>query len=110
MLEIAMRFEQVFVAVQTENWEMGMYQWEKIKNRMEGAAMKRPVRTQNLEDKFLDNGSWGSLLDAFKTREPSTIRQGFMAARRACMDCHDAENAGFLNGSSVFKRTERFSP
>jgi hypothetical protein len=109
MLEISLRFEQVFVAIQNSNWPMAAYQWQKIRNRMEGAAMKRPVRTPNLEDKFLENGAWQNMAKAIESKDSVRARAGFSQARKDCMSCHEAEKVEFLNGSSVFKRTEAFA-
>lgn len=109
MLEISLRFEQVFVAIQTSNWPMAAYQWQKIRNPMEGAAMKRPVRTPNLEDRFLENGAWANMAKAIESKDRFLARAGFTQAVKDCMSCHEAEKVEFLNGSSVFKRTETFA-
>ncbi len=109
MWEISHRFDALFVAIEKKNWEMGVYQWEKIRDKMNHAAMKRPVRTQNLEAKFLENGVWQNMHDALYSKDFDRIRPEFMLVRKACMDCHNAENVGFLNDSPVFVRTEAFS-
>jgi hypothetical protein len=108
MWEIAHRYEEVYVAIQNNNWEMGVYHWEKVQDRMNAAGMKRPARTQNIEGMFFDNGVWKSMHDALTSRDPGRMRTQFQAVRQACMACHLAEKVGFLNDSSVFKRTESF--
>jgi hypothetical protein len=109
MWEISHRFDALFVAIEKKNWEMGVYQWEKIRDKMNHAAMKRPVRTQNLESKFLENGVWQNMHDALYSKDFDRIKPEFMLVRKACMECHIAENVGFLNDSPVFARTEAFS-
>jgi len=108
MWEIAHRYEELYVAIQNNNWEMGVYHWEKVQDRMNTAGMKRPARTQNIEGMFFDNGVWKSMHDALTSRDPGRMRTQFQAVRQACMACHLAEKVGFLNDSSVFKRTESF--
>jgi hypothetical protein len=108
MWEIAHRYEELYVAIQNNNWEMGVYHWEKVQDRMNSAGMKRPARTQNIEGMFFDNGVWKSMHDALTSRDPGRMRTQFQAVRQACMACHLAEKVGFLNDSSVFKRTESF--
>jgi hypothetical protein len=108
MWEIAHRYEELYVAIQNNNWEMGIYHWEKVLDRLNVSAMKRPARTQNIEAMFLDNGVWKSMHDALSSRDADRMRRQFQAVRQACMACHVAEKVGFLNDSSVFKRTESF--
>jgi hypothetical protein len=110
MQEIAHRFEELHAAVQKENWDMAIYQWEKIRGRMIVAAIKRPTRTQNLEDMFLESGVYQSMHAALTTRNSERARTEFQRARQTCMACHVAEKIGFLNDSAVFRRIEAFPP
>ncbi len=110
MWEIAYRYEELYVAIQKNNWEMGAYHWDKLRDRMNTASMKRPARTQNMEGMFLESGVWKSMRDALTSKSPEKTREQFQAVRQACIVCHVAENVGFLNDSSVFKRTEAFPP
>lgn len=110
MWEIAYRYEELYVAIQRNNGEMGMYHWEKLRDRLNTAAMKRPARTQNIEGMFFDNGTWKSMHDALVSKSPEKMRAQFQVVRQMCMACHIAERVGFLNDSSVFKRTESFAP
>ncbi len=76
MWEIQHRYEALFVAIQKSNWEMGVYHLEKLRDRMNGAGMKRPARTQNIEGMFLKSGVWPRTW-AFST-----------TARRSCAPRH----------------------
>jgi hypothetical protein len=91
MWEVAHRYEELYVAIQNNNWEMGVYHWEKLRDRMNTAAMKRPARTQNLEGMFLNNGVWQSMHDALTSKDAGRMRQQFQAVRQACINCHVAE-------------------
>jgi len=108
MWEIAHRYEELYVAIQKSNWEMGVYHWEKVRDRLNTAGMKRPGRTQNIEALFLDNGAWSSMHDALTSKDRARMQQQFLAVRKACMGCHVAERVGFLNDSAVFTRTASF--
>lgn len=108
MWEIGYRYEELYVAIQKNNWEMGIYHWDKLRDRMNFSGMKRPARTQNIEGMFLESGVWQSMRDALKSKSPERMRSEFQTVREVCMACHVAENLGFLNDSSVFKRTESF--
>ncbi|MFZ3041293.1 MAG: hypothetical protein WA108_05790 [Thiobacillus sp.] len=108
MWEIGYRYEELYVAIQKNNPEMGLYHWNKIRDRMNTSAMKRPTRTQNIEGMFLESGVWESMRDALKSKSSERMRDEFMVVREVCIACHVAENLGFLNDSSSFKRTKSF--
>lgn len=110
MWEITYRYEELYVAIQKNNWEMGIYHWEKLRDRMNTAAMKRPARTQNIEGMFVESGVWKSMHDALTSKAPEKMRAQFQVVRQMCVACHVAEKVGFLNDSSVFMRTESFPP
>lgn len=110
MWEIAHRYEEIWVAIQKANWEMGVYHLEKLRDRMNTAGMKRPTRTQNIEGMFLKSGVYQAMHDALTSKDPERMRKEFMTMRGVCMGCHSAENVGFLNDSAVFRRTEAFPP
>lgn len=110
MWEITYRYEELYTAIQKNNWEMGVYHWDKLRDRMNTAAMKRPTRTRNIEGMFLESGVWQSMRDALVSKSPEKMRKEFQEVREVCMACHVAENLGFLNDSSAFKRTESFPP
>jgi hypothetical protein len=110
MWPIAHRYEELYVAIQKNNWEMGVYHWEKLRDYMNVMAMKRPVRTQYLEDMFLYSGVWQAMHDALTSRDPEKMRAQFQVVRQTCMACHIAEKVGFMNDSSVFARTATFPP
>jgi hypothetical protein len=110
MWEITYRYEELYTAIQKNNWEMGIYHWDKLRDRMNAAGMKRPARTQNIEGMFLDSGVWQSMRDALASNSPEKVREEFHVVRHVCMACHIAEKVGFLNDSSAFTRTESFPP
>lgn len=109
MWEIAHRYEELHRAIDLNNWEMGVYHLEKLRDRMNAAAMKRPARTQNMEGMFLDGAAYSGMHDALTSRDGARMRKAFAAVREACIACHTAENVGFLNDSSTFQRTAAFS-
>ena len=110
MWEIAYRYEELYTAIQENNWEMGVYHWDKVRDRMNTLSMKRPARTQNTEGMFLESGVWKSMREALISKSPERMREEFQVVREVCMACHVAEKVGFLNDSSSFKRTESFPP
>ena len=109
MQDIAHRLEELHSAIQKDSWDMGIYQLEKIRGRMIVAAIKRPVRTQNMEAMFLENGVYQAMHDALTTKNGQRARAEFNRAREACMACHVAEKLAFINGSAVFTRVGPFS-
>jgi hypothetical protein len=110
MWEIAHRYEELYVAITKNNWEMGVYHLEKLRDRMNTMGMKRPARTQNLEGMFLKSGVYQGMHDALTAKDPARMQREFTTVRAVCMGCHQAENVGYLNDSAVFRRTEAFPP
>jgi protease II len=108
MFEIGHRFESVHDAISRGNWRLATHHWDKIRDRMNTATMKRPGRTANLEEKYFDSGIWQALSDALKAADVSKSRTAFLSARQACMDCHRAENVAFQNDNLTFSRTSTF--
>lgn len=108
MWEITYRYEELYTAIKKNNWEMGVYHWDKIRDRMNVSGMKRPARTQNIEGMFLESGVWQSMRDALTSKSQKRMREQFQVVRQVCMACHVAEKVGFLNDSTAFKRTESF--
>lgn len=109
MQDIAHRLEELHAAIEQENWDMGIYQLEKIRGRMIVAAIKRPTRTQNLGGIFLDSGVYRSLHEALSAKNSVQARVEFQNTRLACMACHVAEKIAFVNASAVFKRIALFT-
>lgn len=110
MQDVAHRLEALHAAIQKENWDLGVYHLEKMRGRMIVAAMKRPTRTQNLEEVFLDSGVYQSMHDALGSKSVERARAAFQTTRAACMACHAAEKLSFINDSAVFRRVESFPP
>lgn len=110
MWEIAYRYEELYWAIQKNNWGMGIYHWDKLRDRMNTSGMKRPARTQNIEGMFLESGVWQSMRDALTAKSAARAREEFHVIRHVCLACHVAEKVEFLNDSSVFTRTESFPP
>jgi hypothetical protein len=110
MIEISYRYEELYTAITKNNWDMGIYHWEKLRDRMNTSGMKRPARTQNIEDMFLESGVWKEMYDALKARNAKKVHSVFQSVREVCLACHVAEKVGFLNDSTVFSRTEKFPP
>jgi hypothetical protein len=108
MQDIAHRLEELHSAIQTQNWDLGIYHLEKIRGRMIVAGIKRPTRTQNLEAVFLDSGVYQAMHEALSSKNPDQARAAFQNTRQACMACHVAEKLGFINASDVFRRIETF--
>ncbi len=101
MLEASVRYERLYAAVQRGNYELATAYWEGIKGSLESGIVRRPARSKNAQEYFLAV-RWAEIDNAFKSRDPTIARAGFMQARAACMGCHDAEKRAFLNGQPMF--------
>jgi hypothetical protein len=109
MWEIGQRFEELHMAISKNNWEMGVYHLEKLRDRMNTAGMKRPARTQNIEGMFLKSGVYQNMHDALTANDNTRMKKEFNTMRQVYMACHMAENVVFLNDSVVFQRIGPFA-
>jgi len=109
MWQVGYRYEQVYHAIQSDNWDMGVYQWGKLRDVLNVALMKRPNRTPNAEAMFLD-ANWPRLEAALKSKDRTTARDLFVKVEReACMQCHVAEGMPWLNDQALFRNTASFA-
>lgn len=107
MWQIGYRYQQVYSAIEDENWDLALYHWRKLKNVFNVALMKRPARTPKAEPMFLDN-AWGRLEQALIGKNEETIKGAFLEQRASCMACHAAEGMPFLNDTPIFRDTAAF--
>lgn len=107
MREVGFRYRYVYLSIVDGNFELADYHWKKIKNAIEYGFMKRPARRKHSEDKFL-NDAWQQLSTSLKNEDAEQIRADFRRARKACMECHKAEDVGFLNDQGLFRDTAEF--
>lgn len=107
MWQIGYRYQQVHRAIADENWELASYHWDKLKDVLNVALMKRPNRTPNAEALFLDS-TWKQLDDALKAKNNQRAQAAFLTQRSACIGCHVAERMPFLNDTPIFRNTAQF--
>ena len=108
MWQVGYRYEQVYRAIVDENWDLGTYQWGKLRDILNVALMKRPNRTPSAEALFLDD-KWAQLDGALKAKNRAAARDAFLnVERQACMQCHVAESMAWLNNTPLFTSTATF--
>ena len=80
MWQIGYRYEQVYRAITDEHWELGTHHWGKLRNVFNVALMKRPNRTPNAEDLFLDD-TWQLLAEALEAGDAAAAWPDFWCSR-----------------------------
>ena len=101
MLEIGERFSRVHEALSRENYEMALYQWWKIEQRISNAIVKRPKRAASAKAFFL-GANYERIRAALQSRTPQLAWAAFDEAKAICLGCHIAEGSAFANQQSVF--------
>lgn len=102
MWEVGERYEDLYHAIKYNNWQLANYQWKKIKRTINTGLMKRPKRAPNSKAMFLET-VWVKLDESINSQDYNRMKQDFMLARQACMNCHIAENVGFINEQLLFR-------
>ena len=101
MWEVGERYRNLYHAIKYRNWELANYQWKKIKRTVNTGLMKRPKRAQNAKTMFLES-VWPKLDKSINSQDYKLMKEDFMTARQACMNCHIAEKVGFVNNQALF--------
>ena len=101
MWEIGERYRGLHEALTRQNFDLALYHWDKIKQSLDNALIRRPARRANAEAVFL-NELWPRVREALAGRQPETAWAAFEEARSACLSCHEAENVAYMNGLAIF--------
>ncbi len=107
MQNVGERYDRTYDAIADGNYDLANYHWKKIKEAIELGFLRRPARGANSVDLFL-KGPWASAGEALASKESEKAREGFLAARSACLACHQAERVPFMNDQPKFRRTAAF--
>lgn len=106
MNEVGRRYDALYDALGDKNFELAAYQWQKIKEVIQGGYTRRPKRQANA-DAILIQKLFEPVLADFKSSDPAKAWTAFAQVRGACMACHEAEKVGFMNNQPLFRRTEK---
>lgn len=95
MLEVGLRYGELYWAVEDGNWRLAEYQAEKIGDATERGIVRRPGRAQSARTLFLD-GPLPRFQEALEGRDRERIRSAFDELTAACNACHVAEDMEFV--------------
>jgi hypothetical protein len=95
MLEVGLRYADLYWAIEDGNRDYARYQAEKIGDALARGAVRRPGREASSRALFLD-GPLPALLQALDDGEDERMRASFTSLTDACNRCHVAEQMGFL--------------
>lgn len=101
MLEVSVRYERMYQAVEIGNLELAGHYWDGIKGSIENGTVRRPGRAANAEKELLAS-RWDEVDAVFKGTDTAAAQTAFMTARAACMSCHVAEGREYLNRQPLF--------
>ena len=107
MVETANRYSNTFDAIAEGNFDLAVYHWKKLKQAIEAGNLRRPGRESNAIDVFL-SGPFKPLLTALESKDSAKSKEAFLAARDACIKCHESERVPFMNDQALFRRTANF--
>jgi len=101
MWEIGMRYEGLYEALARDNGELAVYHWEKTKQTLDNALVRRPARRANAEALFLDT-LWPEVRQVLGEGTEAERWAAFERVRDACLACHEAENVTYMNNMAMF--------
>jgi hypothetical protein len=101
MWEVGMRYEGLYEALSRGNGELAVYHWEKTKQTLDNALVRRPARRANAEALFL-NTLWPEVRQVLGEGTAEERWAAFERVRGACLACHEAENVVWMNDMAMF--------
>jgi len=101
------RYLRTYDAITDGNFDLANYHWKKIKDAIELGYLRRPARKAHADALFLKE-PWSAAADAILSKEAAKAKEAFLDARKACMTCHAAERASFINEQPMFRNTAAF--
>ena len=101
MWETGYRYQSIHEALRRQNYDLATYHWDKIKQTLDNALVRRPARRANSEALFL-NTLFDQVRTSFQSRNTEMAWAGFEQARMSCLSCHEAENVAYMNNMVMF--------
>jgi hypothetical protein len=101
MWEIGERYKGLHEAIGRNNSQLAVYHWDKIKQSLDNALVRRPARRANSEALFL-NEVWPETREVLAAGDTAASWAALERVRTACMACHEAENLAYMNNMAMF--------
>jgi hypothetical protein len=95
MVEVGYRFNSFYFAIKDKNYDLAIYQWDKIKKAIINGTYRRPKRKTNSETMFL-NTQYKTMKTALTKKDEKLIWQEYSQVKQSCNACHAAERVPFI--------------
>ena len=89
MVEIGYRYQELYRAGQSENWDYATYQANKIRQSLQNALQRRPRRDASALEYFMP--ALAAMTDAVGAHDRSRFDAQFVTLTESCNRCHVAE-------------------
>jgi hypothetical protein len=101
MWEVGSRFAILHDALSRENYDLAVYEWDKIGVSITNALVRRPAKALHARE-FLLGQPFGSIREDLVSADPRRAWPAFERARTACQSCHGAEGVAYVNSQALF--------
>jgi hypothetical protein len=95
MVEVGYRFNSFYFAIKDKNYDLALYQWDKIKKAITNGTHRRPKRKTNSEVMFL-NTQYITMKIALSKKNDKLIWQEYSQVKQSCNACHAEERVPFI--------------
>lgn len=102
MWEVGHRFTALHEALGRANYDLAVYEWDKIGVGIRNALIRRPGKTAHAQQ-YLLGPTFDSIRTAFAAKNPALAWDAFARAKVACESCHGAEGVAYVNAQSLFE-------
>ncbi|TVR82701.1 MAG: hypothetical protein EA409_04660 [Saprospirales bacterium] len=94
MLEVNLRYIEMFWAGEDENWDYAAYQLEELEEAIEDGLQRRPARASSAE--HFVTVVIPEMEAAIETRNKDNFDRAFELFTTQCNSCHAMENVAFI--------------
>ena len=102
MWEVGARFGFLHDALQRQNYEMALYQWDKIDASIRNALVRRPGKAAHAQQ-FFQGTTFDEIRTEFASGDAPRAWAAFGRAKVACQSCHGVEGVAYVNAHPIFE-------
>ncbi len=95
MVEVGYRFNTFYFAIKDKNYDLALYNWDKIKKAIENGIIRRPKRAVDAKAMFLDT-QYGIMRKALQEHDAKAAQKAYKETKNLCNACHQAQRVPFI--------------
>ncbi len=95
MVEVGYRFNTFYYSIKDKNYDLALYNWDKIKKAMENGIIRRPKRALDAKSMFL-NSQYNVMRKALQKHDAKAVAEAYEETKILCNACHISQKVPFI--------------